>query len=128
MVPVPVPHGEPVMTFTVRVPWDGSNDEGHHLLVDFEMEWAERVTADLPISGEDAVEFINKFYQQVKAHLEGGQLDCIDQFPECRHRRLGQCTHGHGEDCMTCVRCDGDVCREDLDEDDVCPNCKEDGI
>jgi hypothetical protein len=111
------------MTFTIRVPWDGSNDEGHHLLVNFEQEWADVIDSDL--SEIDTYAKLRTFYAEVKAHLEGGRLDCIDQFPECRHRRLGQCTHGHGEDCMICVRCDGDVCREDLDEDDICPPCKE---
>lgn len=33
------------------------------------------------------------------------------------------CQHQEGEDCMTCRECG--VCREDLDEDDLCPECKE---
>ena len=33
------------------------------------------------------------------------------------------CQHADHEDCMYCILC-GSGCREDLNDDDVCPDCK----
>ncbi len=33
------------------------------------------------------------------------------------------CSHDAHEECMFCARCG--FCREDLDEEDICPDCQE---
>lgn len=37
------------------------------------------------------------------------------------------CGHADHEDCMYCILC-GSGCREDLNDDDVCPECKYPGM
>ncbi len=54
-----------------------------------------------------------EFFEEGARHIEAGE------------REESACSHSSNEDCMFCCGCG--ECREDLDKDDVCGDCREGG-
>jgi len=45
-----------------------------------------------------------------------------DICPDCQKTQTKNCGHKSNEDCMFCADCG--ECSEELDEDDICPDCR----